>query len=175
MANGCRSESTREEWRGGAGRQRKKESLSKDGEIPAFQDRPQGGGGIQIGKADSVAREAGPSTDGVTSSMSLTDSTWCAVDPHRSPYRSLQKRKVACVLSTLHCAAFRVCAGFQGELVGIKPSGRRYLRCVSGLKSAGGTKRRTRPTLPGSLMEEERDALLLKSESHNRGVILPLR
>lgn len=43
MANGCRCEGAREEWRGVAGRQRKKESLFKDGEIPGA--TTEGGGG----------------------------------------------------------------------------------------------------------------------------------
>lgn len=98
MANGCRCESAREEWRGGAGRQRKKESLFKDGEIPAWPGAgiprlttAEGGGFKYAGQTQAGTLEAWPRLhQGMeSSSMSLTDSAWLAVDPHRSPYRSL--------------------------------------------------------------------------------------
>lgn len=56
MANGCRCESPREGCRGGAGRQRKKESLFKDGEsLRATTD----GGGVS-NMQGGLAREAWP-------------------------------------------------------------------------------------------------------------------
>lgn len=78
MANGCRCKGAREEWRGGAGRQRKKESLFKDGEIPGATTEGGGGGGR--------LREAWPRLHQRTesSSVSLTHSTGLAEDLHRS-------------------------------------------------------------------------------------------
>lgn len=163
MANGCHPEKEREKWHYGAGRQRKKERHFKDGEIQAWTStgilRPNTEGGRRLkykGQNVAITKRAEPAVIRAHSGSLVRErpghvfiSRWnhiinainrfnraCPGSASIPPSISF-KKKVACVLSTLHSAALRVCAGFQGELFWIKHSGRSHLwrqRCASALR-----------------------------------------